>query len=182
MTKWISLIPIAILAALSIFGWLTYLDANKKNVALELSNTELNAKVVTLDSLVKDKDGTIATLHQMAYTKTFNTERELANWAKNHISLTSTTYYSEDAVNMVNEARLDGYWMGFLPVHIVGATAYVPIYGSQYAGGYIVCLAIVDGATFYMVDPTSGSVLQLMNMQAEFKWREDTPGTQYKFN
>lgn len=179
--KWIFITCIALLMGISAFGWLQYLDVDKSNKALTITNTELNSRVSTLDSLVKDKDDTIATLHGMAYTKSFNTERELSAWAKGHLPITSTEYYSEDAVNMVNAARLDGYWMGFLPVHIIGATAYVPIYGTQYAGGYIVCIAIVDGTTFYMVDPTSGTVLQLMNMRAEFKWMDKIPNTQYKF-
>jgi hypothetical protein len=137
---------------------------------MQTTNTDLNTQVIQLQKDVTLRDDIISDMEKMAYPKSFENQRMLEKWLQTTSDKSQYEYYSEAAVELIKEARSEGYWMGVLPLNLdvnpssekIEAT--VPINGS----GYVINLAIVAGCDLYIIDPFTGSVMKSMTMQSDF--------------
>ncbi len=150
------------LVAMGLF-WITASDLYRKNI-------ELEKQVVVLQSDVELRDNVIADMEKKAYPKSFENLKILEKWLQTTSDKSHYEYYSESAVELMKEARNDGYWMGLLPLDLSvnpnseKLVATVPLNSS----GYVINLAVVAGSDLYLVDPFTGSILKSMSMQSDF--------------
>lgn len=136
---------------------------NKEIFNLEATNSTLNSSLQTERTQNE-------VLRKEAYPRTFKTARELDTWAKNNAPTRPGTYYSDDAIRMINIARVDGVYVTLMPVLFNEYTKAwsIPING----GGWVYCIGVVSDGTIFLIDPSTGDNMPLMRFNAEFKWNE----------
>jgi hypothetical protein len=133
---------------------------------LKAQNSELNKQLSELN-LKADN------LRMMAFPKTFENRNQLDKFMLTTKDKSKYDYYSEASIELMNEAKEAGYWLGLIPVKAKydykgnPASLEVPIGG----GGYIVNVAVVGGTDVYIVDPCTGVKLKVTEMQYELEWR-----------
>ncbi len=133
-------------------------------------NTELEKQVVTLQNDVTLRDGIITDMEKKAYPKSFENQKMLEKWLQTTSDKSHFEYYSESAVELMKEARDDGYWMGLAPADFIYDGTGLPqrIEYPLMSRGVVMCLTVVGGDTIYLVDPDALSVLKVTTMQADF--------------
>ena len=139
-------------------------------IGLQSANVQLNVQLSQSQKEVELRDNIISDMEKMAYPKSFENQKVLEKWLKTTSDKSNYEYYSEAAVELIKEARAEGYWMGVLPLDLgvnpsgEKLVATVPINGS----GYVINLAVVAGSDLYLIDPFTGSVIKSMTMQSDF--------------
>jgi len=139
-------------------------------IGLQSANMQLNVQLSQSQKEVELRDNIISDMEKMAYPKSFENQKVLEKWLKTTSDKSNYEYYSEAAVELIKEARAEGYWMGVLPLDLgvnpsgEKLVATVPINGS----GYVINLAVVAGSDLYLIDPFTGSVIKSMTMQSDF--------------
>jgi len=164
----IVVIVISILAIGGVFFWHTS-EISKANTQIEGLNEQVNDLSNQLD---QEKNNNIE-LSKQAYPEAFTTPKEMSKWLIEHKVITSSEYYSEDAMELLNEARSDGKWMGVMPIKFNDTgreiVAEVPVENSN-PGGYLFCVTMLKDGSIYLINPSTSDVVKLMTVNAELKW------------
>ena len=174
-----ALVIVIVLAILGIGGVLIWHSTEMDNANFRIE--ALQDQVKSLDGQAKSLNEQLAQekvnneeLSVQAYPEAFTTPREMIKWLEEHRIVSGSSYYSEDAISLLNEAREAGVWMGIMPVSFnfsnKGSPIEVPISGMGY-DAYLFCVTMLKDGSVYLIDP-SGEIdaIKLMVIKAEFKW------------
>ena len=157
-------------------GGLWYFDG----VEIAKANTQSQSLNVQITQLTKELDQAKinnAQLTKQAYPEAFTTPKEMAKWLADHKSLSTSDYYSKDAMVLLNKARNEGIWMGVIPVKFDLNNKETPIsvpIESFGTSGYIFCVTMLKDGSVYLVDPAAMSTIKLTTSNTELEWDATT--------
>lgn len=144
---------------------------------LEQSKTAYDSLRMTFETALTEKgnlQNKYNDLEKIAYPRVFPSRSTLEEWAKDHTSYDSRSSYSQDAVKLMETAKLDGYWMGIAAgekLTVNGKiTLQVPVY--PYYDGinlYVYNVAVVGESDLYAIDPATGTILKMAEMMAKMR-------------
>lgn len=170
--------PVIAIVFMAISGFLVYV------------NMGLNQQIYIRDSkilLLEQADNTAKLaqarlqeqnelLGKLAEPKPFPSRSSLESWCKNNTSYNPSTSYSEDAMRLMNLAREDGYFLGFVGVETTTDTSgnmvvKIPVYPYvNYSKFYVFNVAVVGESDIYLIDPARGTCLKTCETKAKFGW------------
>jgi hypothetical protein len=151
-----------------------YYDTNQQLQASKGMILLLDKEIVQLNSdytkLVADN----AKYMKQANLKSFTTLKELERFVKADTTDQEfkNDYASRACINMMVNAREQGYWLGMGVLNQSQENLYVAMLKDRENGGMswtTYCLAVVGDADLYMVDPQNdGYIFSVMTMSADW--------------
>lgn len=141
--------------------------------ALQLSYND-NNQLKSENSQLRDDN--VALMHK-ANLKSFANEKELQRFLDEddtNITFANSSYGSEACINLMRNARENGYWFSMLPTNTTDENILVAalkkMYGTYRGSWDVYAMTIVGDDSIYIVDPASDTRwFKLMTFGADFQ-------------
>lgn len=169
----LTLLGIFMLLVIGVCGY-AYYDNDKQLQKAKVTIAEQEAEIAQLNTdyakLVADN----AKYMKQANLKSFTTLKELERFVKADTTDQEfkNDYASKACINMMVNAREQGYWIGMGVINQTPENLYTAMLKDRQSGGMswtTYCLAVVGDADLYMVDPQNDSyIFSVMTMNADW--------------